>query len=112
MFVLYFSVTIVYRVLDDLKYKYYHSQMERFLQLFHNRPVAAALYKKVQCTNNIAEFVCCSYMTLYWQRLALASVVCIQQTEHYMTPNVKDCMCIYSVCCCTNNSCIWFLSIN
>ena len=44
---LYFYGIIVYRVLDDLKYKHYHSQMDRYLQLFHNRPVAAALYKKV-----------------------------------------------------------------
>ena len=44
---LYFCDIIVYRVLDDLKYKHYHSQMDRYLQLFHNRPVAAALYKKV-----------------------------------------------------------------
>ena len=39
----------VYRVLDELKYNQYHSQMDRFLQLFHHRPVAAALYKKVIC---------------------------------------------------------------
>jgi hypothetical protein len=38
---------LVYRVLDELKHKMYHSQMDRYLQLFHHRPVAAALYKKL-----------------------------------------------------------------
>ena len=37
----------VYRVLEELKYKHYSSQMERYLQLFHHRPVAASLYRKV-----------------------------------------------------------------
>ena len=44
-------VLLVYRVLDELKHKMYHSQMDRYLQLFHHRPVAAALYKKVDVTN-------------------------------------------------------------
>ena len=39
--------TAVYRVLEELKYKHYSSQMERYLQLFHHRPVAASLYRKV-----------------------------------------------------------------
>ena len=34
-------------MLDDLRFKHYHSQTDRYLQLFHRRPVAAALYKKV-----------------------------------------------------------------
>ncbi len=37
----------VFKVLDELKYKRYHSQMDKYLQLFHHRPVAAALYRKV-----------------------------------------------------------------
>ena len=37
----------VYGVLEELKSKQYHSQMDRYLQLFHHRPIAAALYKKV-----------------------------------------------------------------
>ena len=42
----------VYRVLEELKYKHYSSQMERYLQLFHHRPVAASLYRKVcRCSN-------------------------------------------------------------
>ena len=45
--VLSMTISAVYRVLDELKYKQYHSQMDRYLQLFHHRPVAAALYKKV-----------------------------------------------------------------
>jgi len=38
---------IVFNVLEELKYKRYHSQMEKYLQIFHHRPTAAALYKKV-----------------------------------------------------------------
>lgn len=38
---------VVYKVLEELKYRHYHSQMDRYLQLFHHRPVAAALYRKV-----------------------------------------------------------------
>ena len=54
----------VYRVLDELKYKQYHSQMDRYLQLFHHRPVASALYKKVYsvihtCTST---YIHCIYM--------------------------------------------------
>ncbi len=37
----------VFKVLDELKFKHYHSQMDKYLQLFHRRPVAAALYQKV-----------------------------------------------------------------
>ena len=39
--------SLVYKVLEELKYKHYHSQMDKYLQLFHHRPVAAALYRKV-----------------------------------------------------------------
>ena len=44
---LFILFTAVYRVLEELKYKHYNSQMERYLQLFHHRPVAASLYRKV-----------------------------------------------------------------
>ena len=40
-------VCAVFKVLDELKFKHYHSQTDKYLQLFHHRPVAAALYKKV-----------------------------------------------------------------
>lgn len=45
---------IVFKVLDELKYKRYHSQMDKYLQLFHHRPVAAALYRKVWVNNNVS----------------------------------------------------------
>ncbi|XP_064405910.1 vacuolar protein sorting-associated protein 16 homolog isoform X2 [Halichondria panicea] len=38
---------LMFKVLDELKYKRYHSQMDKYLQLFHHRPVAAALYRKL-----------------------------------------------------------------
>ena len=47
-------LNLVYKVLEDLKYKHYHSQMDQYLRLFHHRPVAAALYKKVSKTLNLS----------------------------------------------------------
>ena len=41
------GVFVVYGVLEELRNKQYQSQMDRYLQLFHHRPVAAALFKKV-----------------------------------------------------------------
>lgn len=38
---------LVYGVLEELRNKQYQSQMDRYLQLFHHRPVAAALFKKL-----------------------------------------------------------------
>ena len=55
---------VVYRVLEELKYKHYSSQMERYLQLFHHRPVAASLYRKVLFKGRLIDNFLIGILTL------------------------------------------------
>lgn len=60
MFKYMYYLLSVYRVLEELKCKQYHSQMDRYLQLFHHRPMAAALYKKVNVSIILMSILCFS----------------------------------------------------
>lgn len=67
---------LVFKVLDELKFKHYHSQTDKYLQLFHHRPVAAALYKKL-CKETDPE----QLLNLYRQESDFLEAGCLQLSQ-------------------------------